>query len=91
MASDKDKLGASENLQKKGSIRENLKTISSLIPYLWPKTQIGLKVRVSFALFLLGVAKGINVSIPYFLKESIDKLSIETTGIIFVPIGLLIG
>jgi ATP-binding cassette subfamily B protein len=53
----------------------NLKTISTLLPYLWPKGETELRVRVVAALFLLLLAKGANVVVPVFFKEAVDALT----------------
>ena len=69
------------------------KTIKTLLPYLWPEGETGLRIRVVAALILLAAAKGTNVAVPIFYKQAVDSL---TTGgpaagtVIAVPIALLI-
>lgn len=69
------------------------KTIRSLLPYLWPAGELGLRVRVVIAMIFLVAAKGTNVAVPIFYKEAVDSLTIEK-GVelaLTVPIALLIG
>ena len=72
--------------------RNDWKTLKTLLPYLWPKGSWDLRVRVLIALALLTAAKLTNVSVPLFYKEAVDALSLnETTGLIVVPVMLLIA
>lgn len=69
------------------------KTIRSLLPYLWPAGELGLRVRVVIAMVFLIAAKGTNVAVPIFYKEAVDSLTIKQ-GVemaLTVPIALLIG
>ena len=68
-------------------------TIKTLLPYLWPSGETGLRVRVVIAMALLIAAKATNVSVPIFYKQAVDIL---TTGsavpvAISVPVALIIG
>lgn len=73
--------------------KDEWNTLKTLLPYLWPKGEAGLRVRVVIAMILLVAAKATNVSVPIFYKEAVDSLtSIDTpNAIIVVPIALLIG
>jgi ATP-binding cassette, subfamily B, heavy metal transporter len=71
--------------------RNDLQTIRSLIPYLWPTGEIGLRVRVILALLLMIAAKGINVVVPVFFKHAVDALSVGASAVLVVPIGLLVA
>ncbi len=71
--------------------RNDWKTIKSLMPYLWPKNAVDLRVRVVVALLLLVASKGVNVIVPLFYKEAVDTLGSDTAAVLVVPIALLIG
>ena len=45
--------------------------------YLWPKDDLGAKVRVSTALGLLIGAKLLNVQVPFYFKSIVDSLNID--------------
>ncbi len=69
--------------------RNDLSTMRSLLPYLWPRDwELRLRV-VSALLFLLG-AKLINVWVPVFYKHSVDALAPKDVAIA-VPIGMLLA
>ena len=72
-------------LEKPAATRNNLKTIATLLPYLWE-----FKVRVILALSLLVLAKLANVSVPLVLKEIIDALD-QPRAELVLPVFLLIG
>ena len=71
-------------LEKPAPTRDNLKTIATLLPYLWE-----FKVRVVLALSLLVVAKLANVSVPLVLKEIVDALDQPRIELV-LPVFLLI-
>lgn len=73
--------------------REEIRTIHTLMPYLWPAGETGLRVRVVIALLFLAAAKGANVVVPVFLKHAVDALTLENGGetAVVVPLALLIG
>ncbi|SER51179.1 ATP-binding cassette, subfamily B [Nitrosomonas sp. Nm51] len=63
----------------------NLKTILTLLPYLWE-----FKTRVVLALSLLVLAKLANVSVPLVLKEIVDTLN-QPQAMLTLPVFLLLG
>ena len=71
--------------------RNDLQTIRSLVPYLWPTGETGLRVRVILAILLMITAKGINVVVPVFFKHAVDALSAGATAVLVVPVGLLVA
>lgn len=72
-------------LERPAATRSNLKTIASLLPYLWE-----FKVRVVLALSLLVLAKLANVSVPLVLKEIVDALD-QTRAELVLPVFLLVS
>jgi len=80
--------------QKSGP-RSDLKTLRTLLPYLWPEGETELRFRVVLALALLALAKITNVTVPIFYKHAVDALSGApggtTTQILAVPVALLVG
>ena len=71
--------------------RNDLRTIRSLLPYLWPAGALEMRVRVVIALGLLVLAKGTNVVVPIFYKYAVDALSAQTGAVLAVPVGLLVA
>jgi len=59
---------------------KGLSTLRHLWPYMWPVGQVGLKMRVIWALLFLIAAKIVLVIIPYFFKWVTDLLN-DQTGI----------
>jgi ATP-binding cassette subfamily B protein len=59
--------------------RRALKTIATLLPYLWPR-QWELRTRVVVALLLLLAAKLCNVTVPILYKKAIDSLGASASG-----------
>ena len=49
-------------------------TIRSLLPYLWPRNEMELRVRVVAAIVCLFIAKIANVYVPVLYKHAIDAL-----------------
>lgn len=72
-------------LEKPAATRNNLKTIATLLPYLWE-----FKGRVMLAVSLLVLAKLANVSVPLVLKEIVDALD-QPRAMLVLPVFLLIS
>ena len=76
------------------SLRNDARTIRTLLPYLWPKGSpdaINLRVRVLAALVFLVASKLINVVVPLFYKQTVDALGGATEALLAVPVALLIA
>ena len=71
--------------------RNDLRTLRTLLPYLWPAGEPGLRIRVLVAMVLLALAKITNVGVPIFYKHAVDALSTGTAAILAVPVALLVG
>ncbi len=79
-------------IQKINTISDNdIKTIRKLLPYLWPKNEPALRIRVILAMLLLVAAKGANVIVPLFYKEAVDLLSKPIGEVVIVPVSLIIA
>jgi len=76
---------------KRSSTAGDIKAIRTVLPYLWPEGETGLRMRVVIAMLLLVAAKGANVVVPLFYKGAVDALSGPTDAILVVPIALLVG
>ena len=72
-------------LEKPPVNRNDWKTISTLLPYLWE-----FKGRVALALLLLVMAKLASVAVPLVLKEIVDALD-QPRDILVLPVLLVIG
>jgi ATP-binding cassette subfamily B protein len=71
--------------------RNDLRTLRTLLPYLWPAGEPGLRIRVLVAMVLLALAKITNVGVPIFYKLAVDALSTGAAQILAVPAALLVG
>jgi len=71
--------------------RKDWRTIRTLLPYLWPPGEAGIRVRVVMAMVLLTLAKITNVVVPIFYKHAVDVLSTNTAAVLAVPVALLVG
>jgi ATP-binding cassette subfamily B protein len=65
--------------------RHDWQTLRTLFPYIW-----AFKGRVLLALSLLILAKVANVSVPLFLKQVVDQLSLRQ-AMVAVPVAGLLG
>lgn len=81
-----------ESLPAQKNSRNDIKTVRTLLPYLWPKDAPALRLRVAISLALLAVSKVATVVVPVILKHAVDTLSKPGAGgIILVPVGLLLA
>jgi ATP-binding cassette subfamily B protein len=71
--------------------QNHLRTLLTLLPYLWPRGRFELRVRVTIALVLLAAAKLINVYVPFLYKEAVDVLGAEQAAIVVVPVTAIVA
>ncbi|KAK5064275.1 Iron-sulfur clusters transporter atm1, mitochondrial [Exophiala bonariae] len=55
----------------------DLAIMKDMIQYLWPKGEIGTKIRVGAALGLLVSAKILNVNVPFYFKSIVDSMNVD--------------
>jgi ATP-binding cassette subfamily B protein len=72
-------------------LREGLRALKGLGPYLWPRDSVELRARVVLALVLLIAGKLVNITSPFFYKYAVDALTVPTPGIIAVPIAMIVA
>ena len=58
-------------------------------PYLWPRESGGFRLRVLVAMGFLIAGKLVNISIPFFLKTVVDRVS--TPSLAAVPLAALVA
>ncbi len=65
----------------------------TLLPWLWPKDEPGLRLRVVAAVACLVVAKAANVLVPIAYARAVDALAPKdgTAAMLAVPIALVLG
>ncbi|MDA1131701.1 MAG: ABC transporter ATP-binding protein/permease [Proteobacteria bacterium] len=68
-----------------------VRTLLTLFPYLWPRDRPGLRVRVVFAMAFLVGAKVMNVYAPFFWGAAVDRLTATQGAIVAIPVGLVLG
>jgi len=68
---------ASEKAANTEQNKLDWKIFKELSSYIWPKDDRGVKIRVVSALALLVMGKILNVQVPFFFKDIIDKLNVE--------------
>ncbi len=73
-------------------LRDHLKTLVALLPFLWPRGRTGLRLRVVLALIFLIAAKVATVYVPLLLGRTVDELSPGVDGtLLAIPLALLIA
>src|SRR5712671_4870857 len=76
--------------RRKGRLKDELRALKSLTPYLWPRDSFGLRVRVVLALVFLLAGQLVNICVPLLYKQAVDALS-PTKVVIAVPVALIIA
>lgn len=54
---------------------ESWATLRRFLPYLWPKDNPGLKLRIVIAMVLVLAAKGVMLALPFAYKGAVDAMS----------------
>jgi ATP-binding cassette subfamily B protein len=71
--------------------KADLHAIKSLLPYLWPKGALELRLRVVAAMSCLIVAKLASVAVPLYYKRAVDALTPHASAIIVAPVALILA
>ncbi len=76
-----------------GKERGQFHTLMTLLPWLWPREEPGLRLRVVAAIACLVVAKAANVLVPIAYARAVDALAPQagTAALLAVPIALVLG
>ncbi len=72
-------------------IRSELRAVSTVLPYLWPRESRALRVRVLLAIACLVLAKGITVAVPLLYKGAVDMLAPGAGVLVVVPTMLIVA
>ena len=74
----------------KGRLKDELRGLRWLAPYLWPRNSPELRVRVVLALVFLLAGKLVNIYVPLLYKHAVDALS-PANPVVVVPASLIIA
>ena len=67
------------------------RALRSLLPYLWPRGEPSLRLRVVLAMAMLVAARAASVYIPVFYARAVDALSPDDIDLIALPIALILA
>ncbi len=70
---------------------KQIRTLRTLLPYLWLRDRADLRLRVVFAVVMLVADKVANVFVPLFLRDVVDALNVPTAGLVVIPLALLVA
>ncbi len=71
--------------------KNHWQTLLSLAPWLWPKGEPELRLRVVAAVVFLVVAKAANVLVPIAYARAVDALTPKGAELVAVPIALVLA
>ncbi len=71
--------------------RSSLQVIVSLAPYLWPKGNVGARIRVVIAVVFMFLAKFAAVYVPILYGRTVDALTKPGNLAIALPLMLILG
>jgi ATP-binding cassette, subfamily B, heavy metal transporter len=75
---------------QKGRLRNELRALRSLAPYLWPAESAGLRLRVALAVVFLVAGRLVNITVPFLYKHAVDILA-PSKAAIAAPVALIIA
>ena len=74
-----------------GVADHEVRTVTRLLPYLWPKDRPEVRVRVVAAVLLLVAAKLATIIVPFFYRHAVDALSSAGGAAVVVPVGIVLA
>jgi ABC-type transport system involved in Fe-S cluster assembly fused permease/ATPase subunit len=69
----------------------DLKAIRLMLPFLWPKTDPELRVRLVMAVCMLGAIAGLNTLAPMLFAKAVDGLASGANLAVVLPLGLILS
>ncbi|KAF3907151.1 hypothetical protein ABW21_db0205826 [Orbilia brochopaga] len=72
-----DPLLGSTDVSKAAQRKADWAILKDMVHYIWPKDNLGTRVRVGLAVGLLIGAKVLNVQVPFYFKAIVDSLNID--------------
>src|SRR6266436_8263263 len=76
--------------RQQGRLKDELRALRSLAPYLWPRDSFELRARVVLAVVFLLAGKLVNICVPFLYKHAVDALS-PSNAVVAVPVALIIA
>jgi ABC-type transport system involved in Fe-S cluster assembly fused permease/ATPase subunit len=76
--------------RQKGRLKDELRALRGLAPYLWPREAPGLRWRVVLAVGFLLAGKLVNIYVPMLYKLAVDALTPGKVAIA-VPVGVILA
>ena len=66
-------------------------TLRRFIPYLWPRDNPALRWRIAGALLLVLASKAIVLTLPFFYKNAIDRMTIGGTAALNLALAFVLA
>ncbi len=66
-------------------------TLARFIPYLWPRDNFALRWRIAGALLLVLGSKAIVLTLPFFYKNAIDRMTIGGSAALTLALGFVLA
>jgi ATP-binding cassette subfamily B protein len=76
--------------RQKGRLKDELRALRSLAPYLWPRQSAELRLRVVLAVTFLVAGRLVNIAVPFLYKHAVDALT-PGKAVIAVPVALIVA
>ncbi|KAK5115699.1 Iron-sulfur clusters transporter atm1, mitochondrial [Meristemomyces frigidus] len=76
----RDPLLTEQTKTKSEQRKADWRIIKDMSQYLWPKDDLGVRLRVGLSVVLLVGAKVLNVQIPFYFKTIVDNMNIDFTA-----------
>ena len=80
--------------RQKGRLKDELRALKSLAPYLWPRDAPGLRARVVLAVAFLLAGKLVNITVPFLYKDAVNALAPghATAAVpVVLPVALIVA
>jgi ATP-binding cassette, subfamily B, heavy metal transporter len=76
--------------RQRGQLKDELRALRSLSPYLWPRDSAELRLRVVLAVGFLIAGRLLSISVPFLYKHAVDALA-PGKAIVTVPVALVVA
>ncbi len=71
--------------------RASFTTLKRFLPYLWPKGEFGLRMRIVIALILVVISKALQIGTAFLYGAAIDRMAPTLEPGVAIAIGLIVA
>ena len=71
--------------------QDSWRSLARFVPYLWPRNNLGIRVRIILSCLLIGASMKVSMTLPFFLQYAIDGMHIKGHAAYILALGWVLA